>query len=1352
MSPTKHEDETAKDSMNPDFLAEMGISPEEQQEMENAAHNGAADDIAQANGFYKPEDESSDIGSAEASGSTGAGSTKGDNDEQGRLSSFYNKSDEQGGGLKNLFSNASKKRKTIAAIAGGGMIGGVIALFGMFSSLNLDMFMKNIESKSFIRFQVDMEGRSSKWINAYITLRLMEVDDSSLTPEDRDNIIFRSNRVDTNSPLTDWYRTLRASKFEQEVFEKHGIRFSSTAYRDNEGRMRFRPAIISINDEQIKFDLTDEEKNAIDDAVNNNNLDVNKFNGRLSNFVDVQVLNSDKEGRRAIKKIVNENTKPWQFAKRYYTRKAIQNMTGVRDWRFFEKTREKWHDAKVSALTKIVKKSMPESTRSGKFIQCLFAILPSSECGSSTDPNDPANHSEPEGNSDDTSSGGDDEESKSKGFSSKTLNNIIAKTATKLSGPAAALDTINTLTDIDKQVKNGTLSKGVYAMRNAQAIAAFTTLGIAASQAHTGEISAEEYNEFMQIFSYAGTSEGWNTVITKSASSGSVSAAGFTEAKDKEEYCGDPHQEALKIPENKKAAEKEYHFMCDSQKIGASTNAKTFESSWQNSVGYVLGPLGSALDKTGAGWLLDKFNAVLGAVTGPIVNGALKGLGLSDNVEDVVGWAVGKVARFAGAVPLIDESSPGGVIMNHMIQGGAGAAEASSRLAGGALATETSMHDSQIRIAQYMKYKEQNMSSYDRYLSLDNTDSVLAAAITANATQSRSNLLTRTFSAVWKAPFNFATSRKTSAATTTGREAANFGEVKMYDIPSQCTDSNPLDGLQKDILPTMTNADDLGLIDASDLNWELMSDSAEFYGKLYNENPDAGDKIETVYNCAIFDNMARGATAGKHAPELAGSNAVEDASAGASSVSTGVGGTFTVATYNLPSKNGYGPTEWNRAVNLIKTAKVPGGQGMDIIGFQELRGGNSNFNHLKGALPNYDSWPKKANNPCAVPQAVFWNTNKFDFIKGEFLEYPRYNNLDTDCGPDGGGKIKHAHAQTPIVWLSTKAGQQVIFMNTHGAANGFGNNADGQPGGLDQSSERRMLSADIYIQKIEQLRSQNPGVPIVFTGDFNEGTGVRVRGNITYEFKQPNLFFCKVTAKKLMKITESPEKDCRKKNGMGGVDYIYVTPEVVIDKFKAIFGGKSVSGSDHPKTPVYTTITIPGSGGDAAAGGGSEVSASGFAWPVDKKYWDSDKGDFLDSHTTISGTFTSPYLKGAAVDISSPPLKAPVYSMLDGTVEKTNLCGAGEGMIIRSTVGGGTVLIAYGHGTSPRFKKGDKVKAGQRILDLGGVGCKVTGPHLHIDMTFNEKHVCPQDVFRAMGDNKGINLLDLSKKSRSPCD
>ncbi len=1341
--------------MEPDFLQELGISPEEQDRMEDAAYSGAADDIAENAGFYRPEDGAS-IEKVESSGIQGNGATAADKQEKSDLDGFYSGADKKRGNIRNLFSNASRKRKTILAIAGGGMIGSIIALFGMFSSLNIDMFLKNIEAKTFVRFQVDMEGRSSKWVNAYISLRLMEVDDSGLAPEDRDNMIFRSNRVDTNSPTTDWYRTLRASKFEQEVFEKHGIKFASAAYRDG-NQIKFRPAIVSINDEQIKFELTPAEQAAIGDAVDNNNLDINKFNGRLGDFVDVQVMNNDKEGRKAIKKIVNENTKPWQFAKRYYTRKAIQNMTGIRDWRFFEKTRDKWHDAKVSALSKAIKKSMPESTKSGKFIQCLFAILPSSECSSSTDPNDPSNHSDLEGTADDISGDSDSDEgdSKSKGFTSKILNNVV----TKFASAAGALDTINTLTNIDKQVKNGAASKGVYSMRNAQAIAAFTSFAaIPASQYHTGELSAEEYNEFMQIFSYAGTSEGWNKVIVNSSNSGAVSAESFTPAKDKEDYCSDKHQEMLKLKENKPEAEKEYHYLCDSQKVGASTNAKTFESAWQNSVGYVLGPLGSALDNTGAGWLLDKFNSVLGAVTGPIVNGALKGLGLSDNIEDIVGWAVGKVARFAGAVPAIDESSPGGVILNQVIQGGAGAAEASSRLAGGALATETSMRENQVRIAQYMQDKEQNMSTFDRYLSLDNTDSVLASAITANATQSRSNMFMRTFSSVWKTPFSIATNRKVKAATTTGREAANFGGIKMYDIPAECTDSNPLNSIEKDSLPKMTNADELGLIDSSELTWELMTSSSDFYGKLYADNPDAGDTIETVYNCVIFDSMAQGATAGKYAPELAGENAIEDASSGGGVTSSGVGGTFTVATYNIPSKNGWGPTQWSKAVNLIKTAKgAKGNVGFDIVGFQELRGGDSNFRYFKQNLPDYDSWPTKADNPCAVPQAVFWNRNKFDFIRAEsgFLDYPRYNNLDTDCGPEGGGKIEHAHAQTPIVFLKTKAGQQVIFMNTHGAANGFGNNDDGGAGTMDQSSLRRMQSADLYVAKIEQLRQENPGVPIIFTGDFNEGTGVRLKGNITYEGKQSNLFFCKVTAKKLMKITEAPEKDCRQKNGMGGVDYLYVTPEVVIDKFKAIYGGKSVSGSDHPKTPVYTTITVPG-GGDAAAGGdgasgGSEISSSGFAWPVDKKYWDSNKSDFLDAHGMRSGTFTSPYLRGGAVDISSPPLKAPVYSMLDGTVERTNLCGAGEGMIIRSNIAGGSVLIAYGHGTNPRFKKGDKVNAGQRILDLGQVGCKVTGPHLHIDLTFNSRHVCPQDLFRAMGDNKSINLLELSKKSRSPC-
>ena len=172
---------------------------------------------------------------------------------------------------------------------------------------------------------------------------------------------------------------------------------------------------------------------------------------------------------------------------------------------------------------------------------------------------------------------------------------------------------------------------------------------------------------------------------------------------------------------------------------------------------------------------------------------------------------------------------------------------------------------------------------------------------------------------------------------------------------------------------------------------------------------------------------------------------------------------------------------------------------------------------------------------------------------------------------------------------------------------------------------------------------------------------------------------------------------------------------------------------------------------DETTGGAlTESDTSSTAWPIDKKFFDANPSDFLDSHVMFSGTFTSPYQKGAAVDISGQ-LGTPIYSMYDGVVTRTNLCGAGDGMIIKSQVQGGTLLAAYGHGIKPRFSVGDPVKAGQQILDEGAAGCKVFGAHLHLDMTYNGEHICPQDVFKGLSENTALDYSSLPGKMRAGC-
>jgi murein DD-endopeptidase MepM/ murein hydrolase activator NlpD len=55
VSPTKQDDETAKESTTPDFLKGIDISPEEEQQMEDAAYSGAAEDIAEREGLSKSD-------------------------------------------------------------------------------------------------------------------------------------------------------------------------------------------------------------------------------------------------------------------------------------------------------------------------------------------------------------------------------------------------------------------------------------------------------------------------------------------------------------------------------------------------------------------------------------------------------------------------------------------------------------------------------------------------------------------------------------------------------------------------------------------------------------------------------------------------------------------------------------------------------------------------------------------------------------------------------------------------------------------------------------------------------------------------------------------------------------------------------------------------------------------------------------------------------------------------------------------------------------------------------------------------------------------------------------------------
>ncbi len=816
-------------------------------------------------GFYNPDE----------------GEQPQDEQEQSPDEGLYNDSPEERSGLERLRYrkdgsnrfNFSRRKKIVAAVVSG-IISLVVTMVTFFfpSSFTLPNFMKNAEQAGFQRYKVDINTRSTAWLEAYMALRFGEVDDPNLAPGDRDNVFFRAENVKNNQPLRDWYRTMRTSKFEQDVFERRGIKFTSEAYRDSNGVIKFRAAKLTMPDATVRFDPRDLGYNELDAL---SQADVNKLNGRLQDTLDVDRYGSNKEARAAIKQLVREEQPGvWKAVKRYHLRQDIQNMIGVRKWKFFENTRGKIKAKKVSVRNKIITQSLPENTKSGVFVRCLFGI---GECKTSADYANPENNSfgdtgkkKSDGNPNDPNQSektyGDpknpetipgstaDESFQGAIDAAGTTGKIATKVLEKLNVYNNVLSILDALARFDQALHNHSASLIISQIRSQMFLGTLTTFSVASDNLTTGQVNSEEVRSFMDQFARPTHGEGWTSVV-EGQPSGTVSAAanGFSEAKNKKEFCSPQHQALMeKYP---KEAELEFQWQCPQDTVGGKNNAQALEDSWNNGAGAVLHPILKVFHDTTGGFF-DVLNSISSAIVDPIVNAGLSVTGLQDDVNGAVAYASQEAIKIGGATPPIDDNTPSGQVGNVNIQASAVGGEMSMRDHGGAKTTETARAGTEKDIIAYEQDQAAHTSLMDRYFSPSNPKSLVATQMFAisdfkysNAGQSLSNVFASALMSPWKV-----ITQPTHADVPDGYAAAKFAKLdNTFDMPPQALHAKVLDETPQNV----TNADELGIFKPDELTWDLVSDCSKWYPALYEKVGGDEDKAMSVWNVALMDAGAK---------------------------------------------------------------------------------------------------------------------------------------------------------------------------------------------------------------------------------------------------------------------------------------------------------------------------------------------------------------------------------------------------------------------------------------------------------------------------------------------------------------
>jgi hypothetical protein len=844
-----------------DDLTEREFNPDEYQRR----HETAADDSSDPRGDEEhskrqeepsgdPSDPRSELSEAEQASSTTTGQP-----------SYYKKVSEKPGLRARLNGSKNLKRYLIFGGIGASIIAIIILLLSFLSIFKLDGLMSNIEQRAFLRHNASLNTRSSKYISAYVEARMMDWGDNPDLSKN-ENTLFRSARVDTNSPFSDWYRTMRTSNFEQEVFEKHGIKFTSAVGADGKARL----GKIDINGEKpIDVSISNADLIAIQ------NGDIQVLN-RYQSYFDLDKFNDNKDARKAIKDVVNANTHWSQAYRRRFLRKDLQNMTGVTDWRFFETTRDKVRDKRIDIRNRMLDKMLPNDALLARVVRCMYGLTnckPNSDVASPDDRVSTADFTDRDRPSDNTSQQNDTEAKLAAArLDEAGISDALKKILVQANIFAKILNipqTLDMLSFVNQNV--GSLVKLVVVARGAQATGLFQVFETSRDQIKTGQVNSAEVNAFMENIDTAASSSGWTQVISGDGAPPGTAING-----------GACSQEAQALEEkNPNAFQKQYGSfapLCADQQIGDAANAQKIQDEYHNTIGQVIGPIAGAWGGVKSVPILgtvinvlEKFTNILNGLVSTVVGTVLKSLWLQDNVQSAFAWIFAKTSNFLG-ITILKGYESGGTTFNWLVQGGAYTSESASRMEGAALTNPASQAASQSSIAQYQTDKNDEASLYDKVASLDNPNSLAfkgATALSGAQSDPSSAIMSGLHNLLSGLGKNTASifGGHLLAATPDGYSASKFASIQTYDYPQQCYDLDPLTETPLDGTNAVSVLRQAGISISSDdmdklSSWDVETNSDTFYDTLYSIIPDtvqSPDDIAThIYNCNLLDTVTRG--------------------------------------------------------------------------------------------------------------------------------------------------------------------------------------------------------------------------------------------------------------------------------------------------------------------------------------------------------------------------------------------------------------------------------------------------------------------------------------------------------------